>query len=105
VFVLRSLFGNLTSGIVRLAIVAGVLLVGYLLVVRPALRETDDAIRSSGLEQIGRTLDAVGAQVQHEIRHALHLTKARGGNPKRLIHCIEHSHQDVERIERCTRRF
>jgi hypothetical protein len=24
---------------------------------------------------------------------------------RRLIHCVEHAHQDIGKIERCTRRF
>jgi hypothetical protein len=94
-----------TRGVIRLALLAGVLLAAYLLVVKPIVRTADHAVHASGIEQIGRTLETVSVQVQREIRRSLKLAKSQGGNPQRLIHCIEHAHQDVERIERCTRRF
>jgi hypothetical protein len=70
--VLRNLFGNVTSGIVRLAVAAGILLCAYLFVIEPAIQKTGDAFHSGE-------------------RH--------------LVHCFKHSHQDVARLERCTRRF
>ena len=103
--ILRNLFGNVTSGIIRLAVAAGILFCAYLFIVKPVLKTADDAIHSSGLDQIGKTLNTVNVQVQREIRHSFKLTKSQGGNPQHLIHCIKHAHQDVERIERCTRRF
>jgi hypothetical protein len=103
--ILRNLFGNLTSGIIRLAVAGGILFLAYLFIVKPVLKETDEAIHSTGLDQIGKTLNTVNVQVQRKIRHSFHLTKTQGGNPQRLIRCIKHAHKDVERIERCTRRF
>lgn len=103
--ILRNLFGNVTSGIIRLAVTAGILFLAYLFIVKPVLKTTSDAIHSSGLDQIGKTLNTVNRQVQREIRHSFKVTKAQGGNPQRLIHCIKHANQNVERIERCTRRF
>ena len=54
---LRNLFGNLTSGIIRLAVFAGMLLLLYLLIVKPVLKTTNDAIHSTGLDQIGKSLE------------------------------------------------
>jgi hypothetical protein len=103
--ILRNLFGNLTSGIIRLAVAAGILFCAYLFIVKPVLSTTEDAIHSSGLDQIGKTLNTVNVQVQREIRRSFKATKAQGGNPRRLVRCIKHAHQDVAKIERCTRRF
>jgi hypothetical protein len=103
--ILRNLFGNVTSGIIRLAVTAGVLFLCYLFIVKPVLKTTSDAIHSTGLDQIGKTLNTVNVQVQREIRRSFKVTKAHGGNPQRLIHCIKHAKQDVNKIERCTRRF
>ena len=103
--ILRNLFGNVTSGIVRLAVTAGVLFLCYLFIVKPVLKTTTEAIHSTGLDQIGKTLNTVNHQVQREIRHSFKAAKARGGNPQRLIKCIKHADQDVSKIERCTRRF
>ena len=103
--ILRNLFGNLTNGIIRLAVAAGILFCAYLFIVKPVLSTTEEAFHSSGLDQIGKTLNTVNVQVQREIRRSFKVTKAQGGNPKHLIRCIKHAHQDVDKIERCTRRF
>jgi len=103
--ILRNLFGNVTSGIIRLAVTAGVLFLCYLFIVKPVLKTTTDAFHSSGLNQIGKTLETVNLQVQREIRRSFKATKERGANPQRLIKCIKRADQDVKRIERCTRKF
>jgi hypothetical protein len=103
--ILRNLFGNVTNGIIRLAVAAGILFCAYLFIVKPVLNTTEEAFHSSGLDQIGKTLDTVNVQVQREIRRSFKVTKAQGGNPQRLIKCIKHADQDVHKIERCTRRF
>jgi hypothetical protein len=103
--ILRNLFGNVTSGIIRLAVAAGILFCAYLFIVKPVLDKTDEAFHSTGLDRIGKTLNTVNVQVQRQIRHSFKLTKTQGGNPQRLIKCIKHAHQDVNKIERCTRRF
>jgi hypothetical protein len=102
---LRNLFGNLTSGIIRLAVTGGILVLCYLFIVKPVLKTTDDAIHATGLDQIGKTIDTVNRQVQRQIRHSLKVTKRRGGDPQRLIRCIKRANQNVQRIERCTRRY
>jgi hypothetical protein len=94
-----------TRRIVRLAILAGVLFLGYLLIVRPALDKTEEAFHSSGLGQIGKTLETVDAQLGREIRRSLHLAESHGADPQRLIHCIKHAKQNTEKVERCTRKF
>ncbi|HEX3174099.1 MAG TPA: hypothetical protein VHQ43_07760 [Solirubrobacterales bacterium] len=103
--ILRNLFGNVTSGIIRLAVTAGVLFLCYLFIVKPVLDTTTDAIHSSGLDQIGKTLNTVNVQVQRQIRRSFRATKAQGGNPQKLVKCIKRAKQNVEKIERCTRRF
>ncbi len=103
--ILRNLFGNVTNGIIRLAVAAGILFCAYLFIVKPVLHTSEEALHSSGLDQIGKTLNTVNVQVQRQIRHSFKLTKSQGGNPQRLIKCVKHAHQDIGRIERCTRRF
>ncbi|HEX3608956.1 MAG TPA: hypothetical protein VHU14_04710 [Solirubrobacterales bacterium] len=106
---LRNLFGNLTSGIIRLAVTAGVLLLVYLFIVKPVLHTTsevtDKAFKASGLQEIGKTIKSVNVQVQRQIHRSFESTKHHGGNPQKLIHCIKRSSGDVQRIQRCTRRF
>lgn len=107
--VLRNLFGNVTSGIIRLAVAAGVLFLCYLFIVKPVLKTTsevtDKAFKSSGLEEIRKTIKDVNVQVRRQIHHSFEATKQNGGHPQRLIGCIKHADGDVKKIERCTRRF
>ena len=106
---LRNLFGSLTSGIIRLAVTAGVLLLCYLFIVKPVLNTTSEvteqAFKASGLDEIGKTFESVNRQVQRQIRRSFKTTRQRGANPQKLVRCIKHAGGDVKRIERCTRRF
>jgi hypothetical protein len=116
--ILRNLFGNLTSGLIRLAVTAGILALTYLFIVKPVLKTTDEAFKSTnetiqrsfggeaGLGEIGETIRSVNREVQRQIRRSFRATKKQGGaDPQRLVHCIQRAHGDVHRIERCTRRF
>jgi hypothetical protein len=103
-FLLRTLFGGLTSGIIRLAVAAGVLFLCYLFIVKPVLKTTDDAIHSTGLDQIGNSIEGVSREIKREVHRSFETAK-RHGNPKKLVHCVKHANGDVKHIERCTRRF
>jgi hypothetical protein len=107
--ILRNLFGHLTSGIIRLAVAAGVLILTYLFIVKPVLNtanETfDKAFKSTGLDEIGKTIEGVNKQVQREVRQSFRTTRNRGGDPDRLIRCIKRAHGNTARIQRCTHRF
>jgi hypothetical protein len=102
---LRNLFGNLTSGIIRLAVFAGVLFLCYLFIVKPVLKTTNDAIKSSGFDQIGKSIEGVSKQIKREVHRSFEVTKQHGGSPHKLIGCVKHANGNVKRIERCTRRF
>lgn len=102
---LRNLFGNVTSGIIRLAVTAGVLFLCYLFIVKPVLKTTNDAIKSTGLDQIGKSLEGVSTQIKREVHHSFEVTKKRGANPQKLVHCVQRANGNVRRIQRCTRRF
>jgi maltooligosyltrehalose synthase len=102
---LGNLFGSLTSGLIRLAVAAGILFLCYLFIIKPVLNTTDKAIKASGIEEIGKTFDSVNRRVQREIRQALRTTDERPANRRRLVRCIKRSRGNVKRIERCARRF
>ncbi len=102
---LRNLFGNLTSGIIRLAVTAGVLLLCYLFIVKPVLKTTSDAINQSGINQIGKSLNGVSREIKRQVHRSFRVTKQRGANPQKLVHCIQRANGDVKHIERCTRKF
>jgi hypothetical protein len=118
--ILRNLFGNLTSGIIRLAVTVGILAAVYFFIVKPVLSTTNDAIRESNrtfqksfgndggvnLDKINSTLEQVNKTVEREIKKSFHFAKKQGKNdPKKLIRCIQRAHGDVNRIQRCTAKF
>jgi hypothetical protein len=103
--ILRNLFGNLTSGIIRLAVTAGILFCVYLFLLKPVLDTTNDAIEASGLNQIGKSLQGLGPQIERQVKRSFRVTKAHGGNTQRLLNCIERANQNVNRIHRCTVKF
>ncbi|MBS1890612.1 MAG: hypothetical protein JST59_04920 [Actinobacteria bacterium] len=71
----------LTSSIIRLAIFAGILLVVYLVLLKPAI--------DSG---------------EKTVRHTLHSLEQKA-SPKHLAHCIERADGDVDKMKRCARLF
>jgi len=101
---LRNLFGNVTSGIIRLAVAAGILFLVYLFIVKPVLDTTTDAIHSTGLDKVGDSLEGVSREIKREVRHSFQSSNP-GAQRKRLLHCVQRANGNVHRIEACTRRF
>ena len=113
--ILRNLFGNLSAGIIRLLVTVGILAAVYFFLVKPVLQTTSDishevnANVQKGFEQtdfgeINKTIDDVNRQVQREVRQSLRNSQ-RQGDADKLIRCIKHAHQNVNRIQRCSERF
>jgi hypothetical protein len=103
--ILRNLFGNVTNGIIRLAVAAGILFCAYLFILKPVLDTANDAIEKSGFNEIGKSLQDLGPQIERQVKHSFRVAKRQGGNPQKLLKCVKRAHQDVAKIERCTRRF
>jgi hypothetical protein len=107
--VLRNLFGTLTSGVVRLLVTVGILAATYFFIVKPVLNSANDAIDSTNqtiqksFESSG--FDDLGKSIKRQINHSFQVTKRHGGNPQKLIHCVQNANGNVNRIQRCTRRF
>ena len=101
---LRNLFGNLTSGIIRLAVFAGMLLLLYLLIIKPVLKTTTDAIHSTGLDQIGKSMEGVSKEIKREVHRTFEVASP-GGQRKKLVRCVQRAEGNAHKIERCTRRF
>lgn len=102
---LRNLFGNVTSGIIRLAVTAGILFLVYLFILKPVLDTTTEVVHSTGLDQIGKSLEGMSTEIKREVHRSFETTKRRGANPQKLVHCVQQANGDVKRIERCTRKF
>jgi hypothetical protein len=101
---LRNLFGTLTSGIIRLAVTAGILFLAYLFIVKPVLDTTTDAIHSTGLDQVGKSLEGMSRQIKREVHRSFEATNP-GTRRRKLVRCVQRAEGEVRRIERCTRRF
>jgi len=113
--ILRNLFGSLTSGVIRLLVSVGILAAAYFFIVKPVLKTTSDAIKTTnqsfeksfgdnGLGDLQKTFEDVNRQVEREIKRSFHVAK-QDGNPKRLVKCIQRARGDVHRIQRCTVKF
>jgi hypothetical protein len=124
---LRSLLGMFTSSVLRLAVSVGILVAAYFLIVRPVLDTTNKAIDAAGTQfgvnsnlgqairqsdvnpnvgrQIRRSIRQANRQVQRQINRSLRQTAPTGGRQKKLLHCVQHAHGNVNRIQRCARRF
>jgi hypothetical protein len=114
--VLRNLFGSLSSGIIRLLVTVGILAAAYFFIVKPVLKTTDNAINStnqtiqksfesSGFKELGKSMDGLGHEIRQKVRHSFHVTTANGGNPDKLLRCVQRAHGNVNKMQRCTRRF
>jgi hypothetical protein len=121
---LTNLFGNLTNGIIRLAVTVGILAAVYFFIVKPVLHTTEHTVDSANQafeksfdsptfdtkgieEQVNKALEDVNKGAQVQVEHSFHVTKVNGG-PKRqqkLLHCVQRSNGNVHRMERCARRF
>ena len=119
---LRDLFGSLTSGIIRLAVTVGILAAAYFFIVRPVLDTTENvsdtvnnSIQSANKSfdesfgphsETAKALRRANRQVQIQITRSVHQAKhAGGGDPTKLLHCIQRAAGDVNRMQRCTVKF
>lgn len=120
---LQNLFGNLTSGIIRLAVTVGILAAVYFFIVKPVLHTTEHTVDSTnktieksfnqasvdtkGIEaQVNKTIEEVNNQVQVQVEHSFHTAKVHGsGKTEKLLHCIQRAHSHIRRIEHCSKRY
>jgi hypothetical protein len=111
---LSNLFGNLASGVIRLAVAVGIIAAIYFFLVKPVLNTTDNAINRSfgpgglgGLQrQINHAIDSTNSGVRRQVRRSFHQSRAGGDrDTRRLVRCVQHANGNVERIQACARRF
>ena len=112
---LRNLFGNVTSGIIRLAVIVGAIAAVGIFIVKPVLDTTDhafdsvnNALKESGLNNISNTIDVSSRRVERQIKHRINRSlriSQQTGDTEKLIRCIRRAQPDVRRIERCTAKY
>jgi hypothetical protein len=113
--VLRNLFGNVTAGIIRLLVTVGILAAVYFFIVKPTLETTEKisnevnvnvqkSLGNNDLGDIDKTIEDVNRRVQREIKQSFRASR-RQGDADKLIRCIQRANHDVNKIQRCSRRF
>ena len=125
---LKSVAGMFTSSVLRLAVTVGTLVAVYLLIVRPVLDTTNNAIDSaSGFNQslnaniqqsvqqsnvnpsvgrqISRSIRRANRRIQRQLNRDLNQTASSQRRQRRLLRCVQRAHGNVNRIQRCSRRF
>ena len=76
---ISNLFGNLASGVIRLAVAVGIIAATYLFLVKPVLHTTDNAINKSfgpggigGIQrQIDHAINSANGQVRRQVQTVL----------------------------------
>jgi F0F1-type ATP synthase membrane subunit b/b' len=121
---LQNLFGNLSTGVIRLGVTVGILAAVYFFIVKPVLHTTEKTVESTNHqieksfesanlsakeinEKVNKTVEEANKQVQEQVEHSFNAANAQGGLKKteKLLHCIQRAHQNVHRIERCSQKF
>jgi F0F1-type ATP synthase membrane subunit b/b' len=120
--ILRNLFGNLAAGIIRLAVAVGVLAATYVFIVKPVLDTTENVSNSvnNSIEaaheefeasfgphsEAAKAIRRANRQVQNQITRTFHKSRTtRGGDSTKLVRCIQRAAGDVDRMQRCAKRF
>ena len=113
--ILRNLFGNVTSGIIRLLVTVGILAAAYFFIVKPVLdttetisSETNDSIQksfeNSGFDEIDVTLENVNKRVERQLQKSLKTSRQQGDVDK-LRRCMKKAVGDVDAVRRCAAKY
>jgi Tfp pilus assembly protein PilO len=113
--ILRNLFGNVTSGVIRLLVTVGILAAAYFFILKPILdttetisSETNDSIQksfeNSGFDEIDVTLRNVNKRVEKQLNQALKQSKQHGDVSKLRV-CMEKASGNVNRVRHCAKRY
>ena len=114
--VLRNLFGNLSSGVIRLLVTVGIIAAVYFFIVRPVLDTTENVSKEinttshQAIESANRSFErsfGPNSKAQRELQKArrqVHRT-APNSNADKLLACVQAANGDVNRMQRCTVRY
>ena len=122
---LTNLFGNLTNGIIRLAVTVGILAAVYFFIVKPVLHTTEHTVDTTNRtiekgfnsttfdtkaiqEQVTKAFEGVNKPAQVEVERSFHATTNSQGSLKKqqkLLHCVQRANGNVHRMERCAKKF
>lgn len=118
---LTTIFGSLTSGIIRLAITAATILLVYLFILKPILETTENVTGglpgSTDVQKVidsvneafaGQGSDSIRRQIEEQLGRAGSGSAADDGQTRkaqRLLRCVQNAAGDAQRMQRCARRF
>jgi F0F1-type ATP synthase membrane subunit b/b' len=121
--VLKNLFGNLTSGLIRLAVAVGIIAAIGFFLVKPALDTTEhlsdsinESIQSTQKEfaksfgpdsKANKAFEQANKKTQIQITRAYKQAKQAGGtnDQLRMLRCVQRAHGDVDRMQVCAVKF
>jgi uncharacterized membrane protein YhiD involved in acid resistance len=117
--VLSNIFGNLTSGLIRLAVTAATIILVYLFILKPILDTTENVSSGfTGNTDVQQVMDSVNEafanegskSIQKQIETQLNRINsgdaaASSRKSQRLLRCVQRSAGDVARMQRCAERF
>ena len=116
---LRNLFGNATSTIFRLVLVAGTIILVSVFIVKPTLDTTEKAIDSGNRifdqtqtgpnsiqQQIQRDIRRTNRRIQRQINRARRQAQGAGGiDAQALQRCILRANGNANKIQACAQAF
>lgn len=118
---LANLFGNLTSGIIRLAVTAATIVLVYLFILKPILETTENVSGSiSSNTDVQKAIDSVneafGEQGSQSIKRQIEMQLKGVKNTsatntpemrkaQRMLKCVQKANGDVNKMQRCAERF
>ena len=121
---LTNFFGNLTNGMIRLAVAVGILVAVYFFILKPILSTTEHTVDTTNHaiengfdsstfdtkaieDQVNKAIEDVDKGAQIQVERSFHVTKTNGSPKKqqKLLHCVQRSNGNVHRMERCAKRF
>jgi predicted PurR-regulated permease PerM len=99
--------------VLRLAVTVGIIAAIYVFAIRPVLDTTNKAIDSANNyssvnsnigQQIQRQIRQTNRRIQRQIKQSLKWTPNQAIQ-QRLLRCVQRANGNVNRIQRCARRF
>jgi F0F1-type ATP synthase membrane subunit b/b' len=113
---LRNLFGNLTTGVIRIAVAVAILGAAYLFIVKPVMDTTENVSKTidhtthQAFESANRDFEkAFGPH--SEAQRALHKAERQvhkavpNSSADHLLRCVQSAHGNVAKMQHCTIKY
>ncbi len=99
--------GNIGLRLVGLLVTVGILAAVYVFAIKPATDTANNAINSFSqpLQQAEQQVANAQQQLQQNVKTGNGGSQSDFSQLNKLQHCVEHAHKNVNRLQRCARRF